>query len=306
MAFPVSMPPQAMDGETGMLPAMAHDDLETENIEARLLLDAIYQKYGYDFRDYAWASIKRRLLHRYRLGGFETLAAMQHRLLRDPEFFKTLLGDLTISVTEMFRDPSFYKALRDLVLPVLARQPFLRIWHAGCSSGEEVYSMAILLKEEGLAERVQIYATDMSESVLQRARDGIYPIGRMRQFTVNYQKGGGRESFSDYYTASYDSVIIDKSLRSRIVFANHNLVTDGVFGEMQMVVCRNVLIYFNNSLRNRVLGIFRQSLEDGGFLCLGTKESVMFSDVSGAFEEFSRTERIYRKKDVEQQDGGRA
>lgn len=272
------------------------DDIDTQNIELQLLLQAIYLKYGYDFRNYAKASIKRRVQHRLLKDGFPNISMMQHKLLYDVSFFETLLLDLSINVTEMFRDPSFYLALRKTVIPALKSLPFIKIWHAGCATGEEVYSMAILLKEAGLYEKTQIYATDMNEVVLKQARDGIFPIKRLRQYTANYQKAGGQEAFSDYYTAHYDHVVMDKTLKENILFSDHNLATDGVFGEMNLVVCRNVLIYFNRELQNRVLGLFLESLCQGGFLCLGSRESIRFADCSSTFIDVVKEEKIYQKK----------
>ena len=273
------------------------EDLDNLNIETRLLLEAIFQKYGYDFRDYSWAAIKRRIRHRCRASGLSSISEMQHKILYQTDFFEKILLDLTINVTEMFRDPHFYRVLRQNVIRELKDEPFLKVWHAGCSTGEEAYSMAILLKEEGLYDKTQIYATDVNESVLQEAKEGIFPLQRMKLFTRNYLQAGGKESFSDYYTASYESAIVDKSLRNRIVFANHNLVTDGVFGEMHIIICRNVLIYFNKKLRNRVLGLFTDSLADKGFLCLGTKESILFSGYANRFTESFPVEKIYRKNE---------
>jgi len=273
------------------------DDIETQNIELQLLLQAIYLKYGYDFRNYAKASVKRRIQHRMTKEGFENISAMQHKLLYDVPFFETLLLDLSINVTEMFRDPTFYLAMRQKVLPILRNFSFLKIWHAGCSTGEEVYSMAILLKEEGLYERTQIYATDMNEVALKQSRDGIFALSRLKQYTINYQKAGGRESFSDYYTAHYDHVVMDNSLKNNILFSDHNLATDGVFGEMNLIMCRNVLIYFNRELQNRVIGLFRESLGQKGFLCLGAKESVRLSQYSEIFEDFVKEEKIYIKQE---------
>ncbi|MDM8558727.1 protein-glutamate O-methyltransferase CheR [Candidatus Parabeggiatoa sp. HSG14] len=271
------------------------DDLETQNIELQLLLQAIYLKYGYDFRNYAKASIKRRVQHRMTKDGFESISAMQHKLLYDVSFFETLLLDMSINVTEMFRDPGFYFALRKFVVAELKKFPFLKIWHAGCATGEEVYSMAILLKEEGLYDRTQIYATDMNEIVLKQAKDGIFNISRLKQYTANYQKAGGQESFSDYYVAHYDHVVMDKSLKENILFSDHNLATDGVFGEMNLIMCRNVLIYFNRELQHRALGLFFDSLCTDGFLCLGSKESIRFSEYSDTFEDVVREEKIYRR-----------
>ena len=271
------------------------DDIDTQNIELQLLLQAIYLKYGYDFRNYAKASIKRRVQHRLSKDGFESISAMQNKVLYDVSFFETLLLDLSINVTEMFRDPKFYLALRKVVIPRLKKYPFLKIWHAGCSSGEEVYSMAIILKEEGLYDRTQIYATDMNEIVLKQAKDGIFNISRLKQYTANYQKAGGQESFSDYYTAHYDHAVMSKSLKENILFSDHNLATDGVFGEMNLIMCRNVLIYFNRDLQNRVLGLFSDSLPNDGILSLGSKESIRFSAFSNSFEDIVREEKIYRK-----------
>lgn len=271
-------------------------DVETENIELRVLLEAIYLKYGYDFREYSPASVKRRIMHRLSLSGLNNLSELQHRVLYDVEFFETLLRDLSINVTEMFRDPSFYKALRDEVIPILKTYPFVKIWHAGCSTGEEVYSMAILLQEEGLYKRAQLYATDFNDVVLQKAKEGIYPVEHVKDYTQNYQKAGGKEAFVNYYTAKHDHIIINRGLRTNIVFANHNLVTDGVFGEMDLILCRNVLIYFTKELQNRVIQLFAESLCHHGILGLGSKESLRFSAYGDQFEELVRDEKIYRKK----------
>lgn len=272
------------------------ENLENQNIELQLLLQAIYLKYGYDFRDYAKASVKRRIQHRMNKEGLHNISEMQHKLLYDIKFFETLLLDLSINVTEMFRDPSFYLAIRRYVIPVLKTFPFLKIWHAGCSSGEEVYSMAIVLKEEGLYERTQIYATDMNQAILKQAKEGIFPINRLKQYTENYQKAGGQESFSNYYDAHYEHVIIDSQLKQNILFSDHNLATDGVFGEMNLIMCRNVLIYFTRELQNRALSLFAHSLCEGGILCLGAKETIRFSDCSEQFDDLVKEEKIYLKK----------
>lgn len=271
-------------------------DPQNENIELQLLLQAIYLKYGYDFRDYAKASVKRRIQHRLKTSQLPNISALQHFVLNDVRFFEQLLLDLSINVTEMFRDPSFYRAVREKIVPILREFPFLKIWHAGCATGEEVYSMAIILKEVGLYERAQLYATDMNEVVLKQARDGIFPINRLKQYTENYQKAGGQEAFSDYYAAHYEHVVMDKSLKENILFSDHNLATDGVFGEMHLIMCRNVLIYFNRELQNRALNLFTDSLCDGGVLCLGSKESIRFSEYSHLFEDISREEKVYLKK----------
>ena len=271
-------------------------DTENENLELRLLLEAIYLKYGYDFRNYARASIKRRVRKRLQESGLSSICAMQHAVLYDREFFEKLLLDLSINVTEMFRDPTFFLALRETVLPALADAPFIKTWHAGCATGEEVYSVAILLTEMGLYDKAQIYATDVNEVVLGQAREGIFPVERVREYTRNYQNSGGVGSFADYYTARYDSVIMDQSLRRNIVFADHNLATDGVFAEVNVVFCRNVLIYFNRELQDRAFRLFSDSLCDGGFLCIGSKESPRYSGCADDFDPVVAEEKIYRKR----------
>lgn len=264
-------------------------------IELNLLLEGIYQKYGYDFRNYSKASLKRRISMRQLISQIPNMSDMQHKVLHDRNFFHTLLSDLSVNVTEMFRDPYFYKTLRESVIPILKTYPFIKIWHAGCSTGEEVYSMAILLKEEGLLDRSLIYATDFNEIVLNRAREGVYPIDRIREYTINYQKSGGLESFSDYYTAKYDAAIMDHSLKKQIVFAQHNLATDNVFGEMHLVMCRNVLIYFNKDLQSRSISLFSESLVRKGILCLGSKESLRFTPYNDHFSDLVGKEKIYQK-----------
>lgn len=270
--------------------------IENERLEIQLLLEAIYLKYGYDFRSYAFTHTKRRLEHRRSLEDFQSFSDMQHRVIYDEAFFNTLLLDLSINVTEMFRDPWFYKRVREVVFPHLKTYPFAKVWHAGCSAGQEVYSMCILLEEENMEDRVQVYATDFNELILQKAKDGIYPMDLVREYTSNYQKAGGTRSFSNYYMADYDNVIMKRSLKENVLFSSHNLVTDGVFGEMNVIFCRNVLIYFNRELQNRVLNLFLDSLCPGGFLCLGSKESLRFSNVADQFEVVSEREKIYRKK----------
>jgi chemotaxis protein methyltransferase CheR len=271
-------------------------NVESQKIELELLLEAIYQKYGYDFRDYARSSIKRRVARGLSLSGLKTISDMQHKLLYDKKYFETVLLNLSINVTEMFRDPSFYKALRKKVISELKDRPFIKVWHAGCATGEEVYSMAILLKEEGIYEKARIYATDFNEKVIKQAKEGIFPIEMLKKYTHNYQQAGGHESFADYYTAQYEYVAMKKALKKNITFADHNLVTDSTFGEMDLIVCRNVLIYFNRKLQNSVFDLFQDSLREGGVLCLGSKESIRFSDCSDGFEDVVRKEKIYRKK----------
>jgi len=271
-------------------------DERAEELEIELLLEAIQRRYGYDFRHYARAHIRRRLRQRLRLAGLESLSQLQHRVLHEPGFIHLLLQDLSINVTEMFRDPAFYRLLREQVVPLLKTWSFIRIWHAGCSSGEEVYSMAILLQEENLYDRVQIYATDINQPVLDRAREGIFPAEAMQHYARNYQASGARGDFADYYHANYESAIMDPALKRNIVWAVHNLVTDSDFAEVQLVLCRNVLIYFNRALQNRVLGLFHRSLVNGGILCLGAKESLSFTDYESLYGALAPHHKVYRKK----------
>jgi len=273
-----------------------NEKIENINIEIKLLIEAIYLKYGYDFRDYSPAHVRRRVLHRFEQSGLPNISALQHKLLYDDNFVQQILQDLSINVTQMFRDPSFYKALRTDIIPLLKTYPFVKAWHAGCSTGEEVYSMAILLKEENLLQRTQLYATDFNRKVVNIAREGIYPVVQIKEYTQNYQQSGGINSFSDYYSAGYNSVILDPSLRKNIVFADHNLVTDSVFAEVNIIICRNVLIYFNRELQNRVLKLFYDSLVPGGILCLGSRESIKFTAFADHFDEVNRGEKIYVKK----------
>ncbi len=268
----------------------------TENIELELLLQAMYLQYGYDFRDYSRAHIKRRVIHRLMQSGLSSISELQHKILHDPLCFEKLIRDLSINVTEMFRNPYFYKSMRQNVIPLLKTYPFLKIWIAGCSSGEEVYSFAILLKEEGLYERTQIYATDFNHDVIQKAKTGVYPIKYIKEYTANYQQAGGKHSFSNYYHASNDSVIFDPELKKQIVFAVHNLVTDAVFAEVNMVICRNVLIYFNRKLQNKVLDIFDESILPGGYIGLGSKETLQFSSLDGRYKTVDAKEKIFKKK----------
>lgn len=271
------------------------EESDNLNIEIKLFLEALYQKYGYDFRNYSHAHVRRRLLHRMRLEGMPHMSEMIHRVLNDLGFLQTVLSDLSINVTEMFRDPEFYKAVREEVVPILRTYPFFKVWHAGCATGEEVYSMAILLKEEGLLEKAQIYATDFNPKVLKIAREGIYPIDKIKEYTHNYQKAGGKDSFSNYYNADYNMVILDKTLRRNIVFAEHNLVTDSVFAEVNMIFCRNVLIYFTRELQDRVIHLFLESLNPGGILALGTKENLTISTYAKYFQVINSNQKIYKK-----------
>ncbi|MFA9370590.1 MAG: protein-glutamate O-methyltransferase CheR [Labilibaculum antarcticum] len=272
------------------------EDLENIDIEIPLLLEAIFQKYGYDFRDYSKAHIKRRLMHRMAIGKFDSISLLQNKVLRDKSFFISLLEDLSINVTEMFRDPEFYSSFREQVVPNLRTYPFIKIWHAGCATGEEVYSLAILLKEENLLDRCQIYATDFNRRVLDIAKLGIYPTQGLEKFNRNYIESGGKNNLSDYYTLKYGSLKLDQSLSKKIVFADHNLVTDTVFAEVNLILCRNVLIYFNKDLQNKVINLFHQSLSSSGFLCLGTKESLRFTQLEGDFANIDSLQKIYKKK----------
>jgi chemotaxis protein methyltransferase CheR len=269
---------------------------EIEKIETDLFIEAVYRRYGYDFRHYAKASVRRRVRGLLQKTGYRRISEMIPKLLYDESFFESLLYDFSVTVTEMFRDPEFFQALREKVIPYLKTYPFIKIWHAGCATGEEVYSLAILLTEEELYDRATIFATDFNEIALKEAKDGIYPIENIKNFTFNYQQGGGRESFSKYYHARYESVIMDKSLKRKITFANHNLVTDGVFGEMHLILCRNVLIYFDKVLQDRVFHLFNDSLIRKGFLCLGTKESLQFSEVAQHFKSVDEKTKIYQKR----------
>lgn len=265
-------------------------------IEVSLLLEAIYQKYGYDFRQYSLAHIVRRINNRMIMSGLNTIAEMQSKILSDQAFASQLLLDLSITVTEMFRDPGFYKSLRENVIPILKTYSFIKIWHAGCSTGEEAYSMAIILKEEGIYDRTTIYATDFNQHALNKAKEGIFSNELMKEYTLNYQLSGGKESFAGYYTSSYDHVIMNRSLGENIVWAHHNLVTDSVFAEVQMILCRNVLIYFNRDLQNKVQALFHESLTNGGILCLGSKESLHFSDLCAEYTELDKKQRIFKKR----------
>lgn len=276
-------------------PAVQADQLEALEIE--LLLEAVFRHYGYDFRNYAFASLRRRIQDRVRAEGARTISGLKEQVLHDPEAMERLLLGLSVNVTSMFRDPGFYQAFRKQVVPLLRTYPFIRIWHAGCSTGEEVYSIAILLEEEGLYERCRLYATDMNESVLRAARSGIFPLARMRQYTANYLEAGGKEAFSTYYTASYGNAIIRPSLRRNVVFAQHNLASDGPFNAFNVILCRNVMIYFNADLQARVHQLFLESLVRFGFLCLGVKESLKHAVAERAYEPFNELHKIYRRVD---------
>lgn len=265
-------------------------------IELRMLMEAIFLRYSYDFRDYTRASQKRRVLHAMNEMGCTTVSQLQSRVLHEANAFSQLLQYLTIPVTEMFRDPTYYTGLREHVMPVLGTYPSLKIWVAGCSTGEEVYSLAILLKEEGLLERSIIYATDINPESLEKARKGVFPLESMRNYTANYQAAGGKRAFSDYYTAAYDGALFDRALVENVTFADHSLATDSVFAETQFISCRNVMIYFNKKLQERALSLFHESLCHRGFLGLGSKESIDFSSYGPRFEVLAKRDRLFRKK----------
>ena len=269
---------------------------ETELIEIELLLTALHERYGYDFRTYARASLERRVRGYLQRSGKVHIAELIPEVLWKRDVFEAVVREFSITVTSMFRDPEAYRYLREQVFPLLRTHPFIRIWHAGCATGEEVYSLAILLQEEGLYDRSTIFATDFNDEALRIAEKGIYELGKAKEFTESYQKVGGKQSFADYYEARYDFLAIDSGLKRRITFANHNLVTDGVFSEVHLVLCRNVLIYFNKELQSRVIGLFHDSLIRGGFLCLGDKESFLFSNMQEAFQELDCGQKIYQKK----------
>lgn len=264
-------------------------------IEVDLFLEAVFRCYGYDFRHYARASIKRRIKHVVQKFEYARISDLTSDLLHKPELFYDIVFEFSVPVTEMFRDSSFYKSLREQVLPYLRTFPFLKIWHAGCATGEEVYSLAILLKEEDLYDRATIFATDFNEKALEKARAGIYSLKDIQTYTKNYQKAGGRDTFSNYYHARYKSAIMESSLSKNITFANHNLVTDAVFGEMNLILCRNVLIYFNRELQNKTLQLFDESLSNSGFLALGSKETIEFSPLIDSYRKIDASEQIYRK-----------
>ena len=282
-----TVPPAVVDGLT------APEELETLEIE--LLLEAVHRRYGFDFREYAQASLKRRLWRRMHAEGVTTVTQLHDRLLHEPACMERLLLDLSINVTAMFRDPSFYLALREHIVPALRTYPFTRVWCAGCSTGEEVYSLAILLSEEGLYDRTRIYATDINEQVLDTARAGVFPLDKMQQYTQNYIKAGGKREFSEYYVAAYDGARFSRSLTENIVFAQHNLVSDRAFNEFNVIVSRNVMIYFDKTLQDRVHRLFYESLSTFGTLALGRKESVAFTPYADSYEVVDAAERIYRK-----------
>lgn len=264
-----------------------------EDLEA--LIDELYQTYGYDFTNYARASLKRRINRLMVIDRLPSFAELFYRVKSDPEYLPHVVEEITVNVTEMFRDPGVFKAIRDRVLPILATHPFIRIWHAGCATGEEVYSMAILLEEAGLLNKSLLYATDLNASVIENIRKGIFPMSQMKQYSENYILSGGKKDFSDYYTAKYDWAKFDEKLKSKMIVATHNLVSDRSFNEFQLIFCRNVLIYFDKALQDKVLTLFDDSLERLGFLVLGSKENIRFSKIARKYESFAEKEKIWRK-----------
>jgi chemotaxis protein methyltransferase CheR len=268
---------------------------KVEDIEISLLLEGLYRVHGFDFRDYSRASIKRRILELLRAEKLETVSAFQNKILYDNACLERFLLGVSVHATSMFRDPSFYLTFRKRVVPLLRTYPTVQIWIAGCSTGEEVYSLAILLEEERLYGKCRIYATDISHAVLRRARDGIFPLAAMRDYTTNYHQAGGAHEFSDYYTAQYDSVIFSSTLRKNVVFSEHNLATDGSFNEFQVILCRNVMIYFNKDLQARVHNLLYDSLSMFGVFGLGNKESLKFTPRAAFYKHLNEKDKLYRK-----------
>lgn len=266
-----------------------------EDIEVDMLTEAIYRRYGFDFRGYARPSLRRRILQLVHDEGVATMSGLQERVLRDESCMQRLVLSLTVNVTAMFRDPEFYSALRRDVVPVLRTYPDIRVWIAGCSTGEELYSTAIVLKEEGLYDRTRIYATDVNEVVLERAKRGIYPLSCMREYTESYQQSGGTRSFSEYYQANREHAALDSGLRENVAFSQHNLATDASFNEFQLILCRNVMIYFNRELQSHVIGLFRDSLCKFGILGLGMGETLRFTEHAASFEVLAPAEKLYRR-----------
>jgi chemotaxis protein methyltransferase CheR len=271
------------------------EQLELETLELQLLLEAVYRRYGYDFREYALASLRRRVSRRVHAEQLPSVTALTERVLHDPACMTRLLADLSINVTAMFRDPRFYVAFAERVVPQLRTYPFARIWVAGCSTGEEVYSLSILLTEQGLYDRTRIYATDINQAVLEQARQGVYPLDRMQEYTDNYIRAGGQRAFSEYYVAAYDGALFDRSLGENVVWAQHNLAQDASFNEFNVILCRNVLIYFDRTLQNRVHRLFYESLVRFGTLCLGNKESLRFSAYESCYDEVDAEAKLYRR-----------
>lgn len=271
-------------------------EYQVNDEEIGILLVDVLDRYGYDFSEYSPASLKRRINRLFALQHFTSFAEFRHRLRNDGDFANVFMEEITVNVTEMFRDPAFFKALKTEVFPILATYPLIRVWHAGCSTGEEVYSLAIMLKEANLLHKSLLYATDISIDVLEQAAQGIFPLSAMKEYSENYIQAGGQHEFSSYYVARYDRVIFSDTLSSKMVFSTHNLVSDGSFNEFQLILCRNVLIYFNKSLQDKVLKLFDESLHPLGFLALGNKETIRFSSIENRYKPFYNRERIWRKK----------
>jgi len=262
--------------------------------EIDMLLNDLLEVHGYDFTNYSRASIKRRITRLINIDKFQDFSKFKIHVRNDRYYFKRFIEEITVNVTEMFRDPLFYKTLRTQILPVLATYPLIRIWHAGCSTGEEVYSMAIILHEANLLHKSLIYATDINPGVLKKGIDGIFPLSRMKQYSENYILSGGTHDFSEYYSAKYNRAKFNEQLRTKVIFATHNLVTDHSFNEFQLILCRNVLIYFDKDLQQKVLTLFDQSLEQLGFLGLGSKETINFSSLAADYRQVNK-EKIWRK-----------
>lgn len=277
---------------------MTKSETDILDMEVGLFLEALFRRHGYDFRHYAKASIRRRVTGLASAVGGRSVSDLIHRTLRDPSFLPEILAQLSVPVTEMFRDPPVFKSLREQVLPVLASWPRLKIWQAGCATGEEVYSLAIMLDEEGLLDRTLIYATDINDLALKKAEDGVFPMSGLEEAERRHRESGGRRPFSDYCVSAHGLFRVDQRLRENIVFAHHNLVCDGVFCEVQAVLCRNVLIYFDRDLQERVLRLFHGSLVRGGFLCLGTRESLRQSEAGLAFSAVDKEHRIFRRTEA--------
>lgn len=270
-------------------------DFQLNDEQIAVILSDLIEHYGYDFTNYSQASLKRRIVRLLSMDKFVSFAEFRHRLRNDAEYFKRFVEQVTVNVTEMFRDAHFYKILRDEVIPELATKPLIRIWHAGCSTGEEVYSLAILLKEANLLHKSLLYATDINPTVLEKVRLGMFPMNQMKQYSENYIHSGGRNDFSKYYIAQYDTAKFDESFKSRIILATHNLVSDTSFNEFQLILCRNVMIYFDKELQDRALHLFDNSLEPLGFLALGSKETLKFSPITERYKQLDNKEKIWRK-----------
>jgi chemotaxis protein methyltransferase CheR len=262
--------------------------------ELEILLSDIFTRYGYDFTEYSRASLQRRVQRLFSVDKFPSFAEFRHRLHSDPQYFLRFVEEITVNVTEMLRDPSFYRTLRTTILPILATYPFIRIWHAGCSTGEEVYSMAILLKEAGLLHKSLLYGTDINPHVIEKARKGIFPVSQMQKYSENYIQSGGLQDFSSYYTANYHLAKFDSALTGKMIFSTHNLVSDFSFNEFQLILCRNTLIYFERELQSKIFRLFDYSLENFGYLALGSKESLRFSSIAGRYRQVGK-EKIWRK-----------